>query len=160
MVLNSLATQAVDETYRFERLTRNLYNEDFYYRAIGKLYANRGAGTPGSDGTALSGFSNKDIEKIIEAIKNETYEPTPLRRIYIPKKNGKKRPLGMPNFKDKVVQEVIRMILEAIYEPIFRDTSHGFRPERSCHTALQDIDVTFTGIKWFVEGDILSLIHI
>ena len=154
LVLNSLATQAVDETYRFERLTRNLYNEDFYYRAIGKLYANRGAGTPGSDGTALSGFSNKDIEKIIEAIKNETYEPTPLRRIYIPKKNGKKRPLGMPNFKDKVVQEVIRMILEAIYEPIFRDTSHGFRPERSCHTALQDIDVTFTGIKWFVEGDI------
>lgn len=153
-VLNSLATQAIDESYRFERLVRNLYNEDFYFRAIGKLYANSGAGTVGSDGTALSGFSNKDIVKIIEQIKNETYEPTPLRRVYIPKKNGKKRPLGMPNFKDKLVQEVIRLILEAIYEPIFKDSSHGFRPKRSCHTALNDINITFTGVKWFIEGDI------
>ncbi|PFT93481.1 group II intron reverse transcriptase/maturase, partial [Bacillus thuringiensis] len=153
-VLNSLATQAIDESYRFERLVRNLYNEDFYFRAIGKLYANSGAGTVGSDGTALSGFSNKDIVKIIEQIKNETYEPTPLRRVYIPKKNGKKRPLGMPNFKDKLVQEVIRLILEAIYEPIFKDSSHGFRPKKSCHTALNDIDITFTGVKWFIEGDI------
>lgn len=153
-VLNSLATQAIDESYRFERIIRNLYNEDFYLRAIGKLYANSGAGTVGSDGTALSGFSNRDIERIIEKVKDETYEPTPLRRVYIPKKNGKKRPLGMPNFKDKLVQEVIRQILEAIYEPIFKDTSHGFRPKRSCHTAIREIDITFTGIKWFVEGDI------
>ncbi|WP_108306693.1 reverse transcriptase/maturase family protein [Metalysinibacillus jejuensis] len=154
VVLNNLVTQATDENYRFDRLIRNLYNEDFYLRAIGKLYANSGAGTKGSDGTSISGFSNKDIEKIIDQIRNETYEPTPLRRVYIPKKNGKKRPLGMPNFKDKLVQEVIRLILEAIYEPIFLNTSHGFRPNRSCHTAINDIDVTFTGIKWFVEGDI------
>ncbi|HHY73162.1 MAG TPA: hypothetical protein GX497_08035 [Bacillus bacterium] len=153
-VLNSLAVQAEDETYRFEKLIRNLYNPDFYLRAIGKIYANSGAGTVGSDGTSISGFSNKDIDKIIESIRNETYEPTPLRRVYIPKKNGKKRPLGMPNFKDKLVQEVIRSLLEAIYEPIFRDTSHGFRPNRSCHTALKDIDILFTGTKWFVEGDI------
>ncbi|MEQ6377285.1 reverse transcriptase domain-containing protein [Bacillaceae bacterium S4-13-56] len=153
-VLNSLAVQAEDEVYRFEKLIRNLYNPDFYLRAIGKIYANSGAGTVGSDGTSISGFSNKDIDKIIEDIRNETYEPTPLRRVYIPKKNGKKRPLGMPNFKDKLVQEVIRSLLEAIYEPIFRDTSHGFRPKRSCHTALRDIDILFTGTKWFVEGDI------
>lgn len=153
-VLNSLAVQAEDETYRFEKLIRNLYNPDFYLRAIGKIYANSGAGTVGSDGTSISGFSNKDIDKIIEDIRNETYEPTPLRRVYISKKNGKKRPLGMPNFKDKLVQEVIRTLLEAIYEPIFRDTSHGFRPKRSCHTALRDIDILFTGTKWFIEGDI------
>lgn len=153
-VLNSLATQAIDETYKFERLIKNLYNKEFYYRAVGKLYANKGIGTPGSDGITLSGFSDRDIEKIIEKIKDESYEPTPLKRINIPKKNGNNRSLGIPSFKDKLVQEVIRMILEAIYEPIFRDTSHGFRPNKSCHTALRDIDVTFTGIKWFIEGDI------
>lgn len=153
-VLNSLAVQAEDESYRFEKLIRNLYNPDFYLRATGKIYANSGAGTVGSDGTSIKGFSDKDIERIIEQVKNETYEPTPLRRVYIPKKNGKKRPLGMPNFKDKLVQEVIRTILEAIYEPVFRDSSHGFRPNRSCHTALKDIDITFTGVRWFVEGDI------
>ncbi|MEE1132727.1 MAG: reverse transcriptase/maturase family protein [Caryophanon sp.] len=154
VVLNNLEVQARDGKYRFEKLIRNLYNPEMYFKALGKLYANRGAGTPGSDGTSINGFSDKDIEEIIEEIKNETYEPTPLRRVYIPKKDGKKRPLGMPNFKDKIVQEVIRMTLEAIYEPTFSDSSHGFRPNRSCHTALRDIDINYTGIKWFVEGDI------
>jgi group II intron reverse transcriptase/maturase len=94
------------------------------------------------------------IERLIETLKDETYQPHPARRVYIPKKNGKKRPLGIPSFDDKLVQEVIRMILEAIYEGHFEYSSHGFRPNKSCHTALTNIQHSFTGTKWFIEGDI------
>jgi group II intron reverse transcriptase/maturase len=94
------------------------------------------------------------IEKLIDSLKDESYQPQPARRVYIPKKNGKKRPLGIPSANDKLVQEVVRMILEAIYEGQFEYTSHGFRPNRSCHTALAQIQKTFCGAKWFVEGDI------
>ena len=96
----------------------------------------------------------KRIETLIEKLKDFSYQPKPARRTYIPKANGKTRPLGIPAFNDKLVQEVIRMILESIYEPTFQDTSHGFRPKRSCHTALQYIKRNYTGVKWFVEGDI------
>ena len=94
------------------------------------------------------------IEKLIASLKDESYSPQPSRRMYIPKKNGKTRPLGVPSFDDKLVQEVVRMVLEAIYEGHFEDTSHGFRPHRSCHTALNAVQKTFTGKKWFIEGDI------
>lgn len=154
-VLSSLAVQAEDETYRFEKLIRNLYNPDFYLRAIGKMYVKRGAGTGtiGSASTSIRGFCDKDIAEMIKDIRNETYVPTPLQRAYMPNVNDKKRSLGRLNFKDKLIQEVISSLLEAIYEPIFRDASHGFRPERSCHTALRDVDILFTGTKWFVTAD-------
>lgn len=112
--------------------------------------------TKGTDGKTVDGMSLKRIERLIEQLRNESYQPQPSRRVYIPKKNGKMRPLGVPSFDDKLIQEVIRMILEAIYEGGFSKQSHGFRPNHSCHTALSQIQICFTGSKWFVEGDICS----
>lgn len=94
------------------------------------------------------------IEKLIAALRNESYQPNPVKRVYILKKNGKMRTLGILSFEDKLVQEVVRLILETVYEGSVEKTSHGFRPYRSCHSALTDIQKRFTGVKWFIEGDI------
>jgi len=96
------------------------------------------------------------IERIIASLKDHSYQPNPARRVNIPKKSNpsKTRPLGIPSADDKLVQEVVRMILEAIYEPTFSRYSHGFRPKRSCHTALSEIKTTFSGVQWVIEGDI------
>lgn len=154
-VLNSLSDKAKDPTYRYERLYRNLYNPEFYLLAYKNVYANDGSMTPGMDGNTIDGMSSRRIEGIIASLKDKSYQPHPARREYIPKKNSdKKRPLGIPSANDKLVQEVVRMILESIYEPTFSENSHGFRPRRSCHTALLHLQRTFTGTKWFVEGDI------
>ena len=140
----------------FTRLYRYLLRPDIYHIAYKNLYANGGAGTLGINKDTADGFSEVKIIKIIEKLTNETYQPSPVRRTYIEKKsgNGKKRPLGIPTFTDKLVQEVLRMILEAVYEPTFSDCSHGFRPKRSCHTALKSLKKEFNGARWFVEGDI------
>ena len=115
---------------------------------------NKGSNTKGINNNTIDGMSEKRIEKLIEKLKNQTYQPNPVRRTYIPKKNGKTRPLGIPIFEDKLVQEVARRLLESIYEPQFSVHSHGFRPNLSCHTALKEIRNTFTGTRWFIEGDI------
>ena len=154
IILNNLVKQSNKENYKYNRLYRYLYNPEFYYRAYGRIYSKEGNMTPGTDGKTIDGFSHKDIEKTINALKNLSYQPNPAKRVYIPKKNGKKRPLGIPSFMDKIIQEIIREILEAIYEGNFSDKSHGFRPNRSCHTALIDIKTTCTGTKWWIEGDI------
>lgn len=140
----------------FTRLYRYLLRPDLYYIAYQNLYANKGAATKGVDNDTADGFSQEKIEKIIQSLKDGSYSPKPVRRTYIKKKNNssKKRPLGIPTFTDKLVQEVLRMILESIYEPIFSKHSHGFRPNRSCHTALSFLKKDFTGITWFIEGDI------
>ena len=139
----------------FTRLFRYLLRPDIYFLAYKHLYANQGASTPGVDeNDTADGFSELKISRIIETLKNGSYEPRPARRVYIAKGNGKKRPLGLPTFTDKLVQEVLRMILEAIYEPVFNKHSHGFRPARSCHTALKELAMEFNGIRWFIEGDI------
>ena len=138
----------------FTRLFRYMLRPDIYFVAYQHLYANRGAGTKGINEETADGFSEKYVEQIIEALRTETYRPKPVRRTYIKKSNGKMRPLGLPTFTDKLVQEVIRMILESVYEPIFSNNSHGFRSGRSCHTALTQIKNQFIGARWFVEGDI------
>lgn len=138
----------------FTRLYRYLLREDIYYTAYKNLYANAGAATKGIDDDTADGFGVKYVSDITESLKSLEYSPKPVRRTYIPKHNGKLRPLGIPSFQDKLIQEAIRQILEAVYEPIFSDNSHGFRPGRSCHTAFDRIKYGFNGTKWFIEGDI------
>jgi group II intron reverse transcriptase/maturase len=133
---------------------RQLFNPQIYLLALGRLYSNPGAMTPGVSGETVDGMSLERIERIIDALRHERYRFLPVKRVYIPKKNGKKRPLGLPSWSDKVVGEVMRLILEAYYEPKFSDRSHGFRPRRGCHTALSEVAEKWTGTTWFVEGDI------
>ena len=154
-VLNILSEKSKNPSYRFERVYRNLYNPEFYLLAYKNIYANDGSMTPGIDNVTVDGMSEKRIERIIATLRDQSYQPNPARRVYITKKNSdKKRPLGIPSGDDKLVQEIVRMILETIYEPNFSKLSHGFRLGKSCHTALLNIQRTFTGTKWFVEGDI------
>jgi group II intron reverse transcriptase/maturase len=137
-----------------ERVYRLLYNPDLYLKAYGKIYRNDGAMTPGATGETVDGMSLDKINAIIACIRDERYVWSPARRVYIPKANGKKRPLGLPPWSDKLLQEVLRMLLEAYYEPQFSDHSHGFRPNLGCHTALREISAEWTAVTWFIEGDI------
>jgi group II intron reverse transcriptase/maturase len=136
------------------QLYRQLFNKELYLLAYGNIYSNSGAMTPGASTETADGMSEDKIEQIIGLMRREKYRFCPARRVYIPKKNGKLRPLGMPTWSDKLVGEVVRLLLEAIYEPQFSDSSHGFRRFRGCHTALREINNTWTGTAWFVEGDI------
>jgi group II intron reverse transcriptase/maturase len=137
-----------------EGVYRRLFNRDLYLKAYAKLYPNNGAMTKGSTEETVDGMSLEKIDTIIELLRYERYRWTPVRRTYIPKANGKKRPLGLPTWSDKLVQEVMRSILEAYYEPQFSQNSHGFRPDRGCNTVLCDIKQTWKGTIWFIEGDI------
>lgn len=139
---------------KLERLYRQLYNQELYLRAYAKLYPNKGAMTQGMTTDTVDGMSSQKISQLVEDLRNERFRWTPVRRTYIPKKDGSQRPLGIPTWKDKLVQEVIRMMLEAYYEPRFSDSSHGFRPQRGCHTALETIREVHKGTRWFIEGDI------
>ena len=124
--------------------------------AYQKIAPNKGAMTPGVDGETFDGFSPEKVRSIISRLADGTYRPSPVRRVYIPKANGKKRPLGVPTTEDRLVQEVVRTLLEQIYEPLFSQHSHGFRPGRSCHTALEQIRATWTGVKWLVDVDVVG----
>jgi group II intron reverse transcriptase/maturase len=137
-----------------DELYRQLFNKELYLLAYGRIYANQGAMTPGASAETADGMSEAKIGQIIEAVRHERYHFAPARRTWIPKKNGKLRPLGLPSWSDKLVGEVVRLLLEAYYEPQFSDRSHGFRKKRGCHTALQEIESTWTGATWFIEGDI------
>lgn len=137
-----------------EELYRQLFNPQLYLLAYGRIYANKGAMTPGVSQETADGMSMEKIERIIDAMRHERYRFSPVRRMHIPKKNGKTRPLGITTWSDKLVGEVVRLLLEAYYEPIFSDRSHGFRSGRGCHTALRQVADTWSGTVWFVEGDI------
>lgn len=137
-----------------EELYRQMFNPQLYLLAYGRIYANKGAMTPGATQETVDGMSMGRIGRIIDAMRHERYRFAPVRRVHIPKKNGKTRPLGLPTWSDKLVGEVVRLLLEAYYEPTFSDRSHGFRPGRGCHTALREVANTWTGTTWFIEGDI------
>lgn len=153
-VLTELSKQAQNKDYEFHRIYRIICNPDMFIKAYCNIYNNKGSSTSGIDNRTADNFNEDLIDEIINSLKDESYQVKPVKRIYIPKKNGKTRPLGIPNFQDRLVQEVCRMVLESIYEPIFSENSHGFRPNRSCHTALKQIKNTFRGANWFIEGDI------
>jgi len=136
------------------RVYHSLFSEDLFLAAYDKIARNRGALTAGTESDTADGMNRKRIQNIIEQLRCERFRFRPARRIQIPKKSGGTRPLGIPNFNDKLVQEVLRMVLEAYYEPRFRNSSHGFRPGRGCHTALTDLHYKFKGAAWFIEGDI------
>ena len=135
-------------------LYRQLWNPNLYLMAYGRIATNDGALTSGATTETADGMTMEKIDAIIEALRFERYRWTPARRVYLPKANGKRRPLGLPTWSDKLLQEVMRLLLEAYYEPQFSDRSHGFRPNRGCHTAFTEITRTWTGTTWFIEGDI------
>ena len=136
-----------------ENIYRHLYNPDLFLRAYGRLYRKAGATTQGITKETTDGMSMAKINALIEAFRCEQYQWTPVKRIYIPKKNGGRRPLGIPVWSDKLVQEVMRSLLGVYYEPQFSDLSHGFRPQRGCHSALVEIS-RWKHIDYFIEGDI------
>ena len=138
-----------------EGLYRQLYNRELYLMAYAKISRNDGALTPGVDGVTADGMTLKVIDTIIDHLRQERYQWDAARRVYIEKKGSKQmRPLGIPTWSDKLLQEVLRLLLEAYYEPRFSDQSHGFRPGRGQHTALMDVSRTWKGVRWFIEGDI------
>src|SRR5246127_2894835 len=136
------------------QLYRQMFNKNLYLLAYGNIYSNQGAMTPGASAETADGMSEGKIDQIIELMRHERYRFAPARRVYIPQRNGKLPPLGLPSWSDKLVGEVIRLLLEAIYEPGFSGRSHGFRKGRGCHTALREIQQTWTGTVWFIEGGV------
>jgi group II intron reverse transcriptase/maturase len=148
-----LGKMAQKPTVQFAKLFQKLYNLELWMMAYEKIAPQPGNMTAGMDGETIDGVGLKLIQEIITELKTSTYVPKPARRVYIPKPNGKQRPLGIPSFRDKLLQTVVQFILEAIYEPTFSDASHGFRPGRSCHTALEEVK-RMNGTRWWVEGDI------
>jgi retron-type reverse transcriptase len=137
-----------------ERVYKHLFDPELYLTAYGKIHRNAGATTRGSTGETVDGMSLQKVHDIIQLLRQERYRWTPVRRTEIPKADGKKRPLGIPTWSDKLLQEVLRGLLEPYYEQRFSPHSHGFRPKRSCHTALLEVRTTWKGTTWFIEGDI------
>ena len=153
VLLTILGKMAQKPNVQFDKLYPKLYNKELWLMAYENIAPKQGNMTAGVDGETIDGMGWKLIETMIADLKISRYKPSPVQRKYIEKANGKLRPLGIPSFRDKLLQTVAKIILEAIYEPLFSNSSHGFRPERSCHTALQQIK-KMQGIRWWVEGDI------
>jgi group II intron reverse transcriptase/maturase len=153
VLLTILSSMAKKPQIQFGKLFQKLYNKELWLMAYEQIAANPGNMTPGVNGKTADGMSMKLVETMIADLKAARYKPNPARREYIDKPNGGQRPIGIPSFEDKLLQTVVKLILEAIYEPTFSDKSHGFRPHRSCHTALTQVK-RLTGIRWWVEGDI------
>ena len=154
-LLTILSKMAQKPEVQFDKLYPKLYNSELWLMAYEQIAPNPGNMTAGGDGSTIDGTSDTLVKEMIASLKASSYKPRPVQRIYIPKPNGKQRPIGIPGFPDKLLQTVVKLILEAIYEPTFTANSHGFRPKRSCHTALNQVK-KMTGIRWWVEGDIVG----
>jgi len=156
--LETLRKLNANSDWRNTDIYRLLYKEDLYHIAYERIKSKPGNMTPGTDKETLDSYSQGEINKTISQMRDETYQPKPSKITYIPKKNGKLRKLGIPSPRDKVIQEVMRLILEAIYDSpegaYFEETSHGFRKNRSPHTTLREVQRKWSGVNWFVEGDI------
>ena len=139
---------------RINGLHRLRRSPHLFERAYERIARNKGALTAGIDDETFDGMSLEKLAAISRRVAEGTYRPRPVRRVYIPKANGKLRPLGIPTVEDRLVQEAVRIILEAIYEPVFLNEAHGFRPRRSCHTALKAVQRNWTGVKWLIEVDV------
>ncbi len=139
---------------RVNGLYRLMKCRALWERGVQKIVSNKGAMTPGVDGETFADFGPASLNSLITRFISGAYQPKPVRRVFIPKSNGKTRPLGIPTRDDRLVQEVARQLLELIYEPVFSNASHGFRPERSCHTALEHVKAVWTGVKWLVDVDV------
>ncbi|MCU6793323.1 group II intron reverse transcriptase/maturase [Paenibacillus sp. WQ 127069] len=154
-ILTILSHKSAEKpNFRFDRIYRHLFNPDLYLAAYANIHQKQGNMTAGVTDETIDGFNMNKVYGLINELRQESYYPKPVRRTHIPKKSGKLRPLGIPTFTDKLVQEVMRMLLEAIFEPTFLDSSHGFRLNRSCHTSLHRIKETCRGASWVIEGDI------
>jgi RNA-directed DNA polymerase len=140
--------------HRVKNLSAVMRIPEIWYLAYANVFSNKGAMTKGIDETTFDGLSEERISNLINAIKVKTYKPKPVRRVYIPKKDGKMRPLGVPSGDDKLVQAVSKILLQQVYEPVFDENSHGFRPQKSCHTAIQQIKREWQSVKWIIEFDI------
>jgi len=153
-ILATLSKMTLKPEVKFDKLFQKLYNVELWLLAYQRIAPEPGNMTPGVDGKTVDGAGLKLIQDAIADLKASRYKPIPVRRVYVPKPNGKQRPLGIPAFQDKLLGTVLKLILEAIYEPTFSENSHGFRPGRSCHTALEAVKREMQGVRWWVEGDI------
>ena len=137
-----------------DELYRQMFNQSLYLLAYGSIYSNQGAMTPGACDETADGMSEDKIDQIIEAMRGERYRFAPVRRVYIPKKNGKLRPLGLPIMVGQARRRSGAAPAGGVLRTEFSDHSHGFRTGRGCHTALRKVQETWTGTVWFIEGDI------
>ncbi len=152
-LLTTLSNMALKPEVTFDKLFQKLYNVELWLLAYQRIAPKPGNMTAGIDGKTIDGTGFKLIRDAIADLKASRYKPLPVRRVYIPKPNGKQRPLGIPSFRDKLLGTVLKLILEAIYEPTCSQHSHGFRPEKSGHTALAEVKRDMNGVRWWVEGD-------
>lgn len=155
ILLAILSKMATKPELKFDNLFSKLYNVELWLVAYQQLAPKPGNMTPGTDGKTVDGTGLRLIEQTILELKTASYKPKPVRRIYLSKPDGRLRPIGIPCFRDKLLQTIVKLILESIYEPVFSPYSHGFRPGRSCHTALAEIK-QMNGVRYWVEGDIRS----
>ena len=153
-LLTTLSNMALKPEVIFDKLYQKLYNVELWLLAYQRIAPKPGNMTAGIDGETIDGAGFQLIRDAIADLKASRYKPLPVRRVYSPKPNGKQRPLGIPSFRDKLLGTVLKLILEAIYEPTFSKHAHGFRPDKSCHTALAAVKREMNGVRWWVEGDI------